>query len=117
AKAGDRLLVDDGRVGLQVTEIDENDVVCEVTEGGEVSDHKGVSLPGMDVSVPALTDKDVADRKSTRLNSSHGSISYAVFSLKKTKLLPWLRTGTNGASRRFLAICARSFRSSGACRS
>src|SRR5699024_8280392 len=61
AKAGDRLLVDDGRVGLQVTEIDENDVVCEVTEGGEVSDHKGVSLPGMDVSVPALTDKDVAD--------------------------------------------------------
>src|SRR5699024_9394985 len=61
AKTGDRLLVDDGRVGLPVTEVEENDVVCEVTEGGEVSDHKGVSLPGMDVSVPALTDKDVAD--------------------------------------------------------
>src|SRR5699024_12130967 len=54
-------LDEDGRVGLQVTEVDGNDVVCEVVEGGVVSDHKGVSLPGMDVSVPALTDKDVED--------------------------------------------------------
>jgi pyruvate kinase len=37
------------------------DVVCRVTEGGPVSDNKGLSLPGMNVSVPALSDKDVAD--------------------------------------------------------
>lgn len=61
AKPGDRLLVDDGRIGMTVTAVEGNDVVCEVTEGGEVSDHKGVSLPGMDVSVPALSEKDVTD--------------------------------------------------------
>ncbi|WP_181720100.1 MULTISPECIES: pyruvate kinase [Nocardia] len=61
AKAGDRLLVDDGKVGLTVTGVDGNDVVCRVTEGGPVSNNKGVSLPGMDVSVPALSEKDIED--------------------------------------------------------
>lgn len=61
AKAGDRLLVDDGKVGLVVTRVDGNDVVCRVTEGGPVSNNKGVSLPGMDVSVPALSEKDIED--------------------------------------------------------
>jgi pyruvate kinase len=61
ARPGDRMLVDDGKVGMVVTGIDGPDVVCEVTEGGQVSDHKGLSLPGMDVSVPALTGKDVED--------------------------------------------------------
>nr|WP_171192733.1 pyruvate kinase [Corynebacterium lujinxingii] len=61
AKPGDRLLVDDGKVGLVCTEVDGNDVVCKVTEGGPVSNNKGVSLPGMDISVPALSEKDKED--------------------------------------------------------
>lgn len=61
AKPGDRLLVDDGKVGLTVTGVEGNDVVCRVTEGGPVSNNKGVSLPGMDVSVPALSEKDIED--------------------------------------------------------
>lgn len=61
AKAGDRLLVDDGKIGLTVTGVDGNDVICRVTEGGPVSNNKGVSLPGMDVSVPALSEKDIED--------------------------------------------------------
>ncbi|KAA2258752.1 pyruvate kinase [Solihabitans fulvus] len=61
AKVGDRLLVDDGKVGLVVTDVEGPDVVCEVTEGGPVSDNKGLSLPGMDVSVPAMSEKDVED--------------------------------------------------------
>ncbi len=61
AKSGDRLLVDDGKVGLEVIRVEGNDVVCEVTEGGPVSNNKGVSLPGMDVSVPALSEKDIED--------------------------------------------------------
>ncbi|MFG1797267.1 pyruvate kinase [Nocardia sp. NPDC049149] len=61
AKPGDRLLVDDGKIGLTVTGVDGNDVVCRVTEGGPVSNNKGVSLPGMDVSVPALSEKDIED--------------------------------------------------------
>jgi pyruvate kinase len=61
ARPGDRLLVDDGKVGLVVTDVDGPDVVCEVTEGGPVSNHKGLSLPGMDVSVPAMSEKDIED--------------------------------------------------------
>ncbi|ALG12770.1 pyruvate kinase [Kibdelosporangium phytohabitans] len=61
AKAGDRLLVDDGKVGLVVKEVDNQDVVCEVVEGGPVSNNKGISLPGMDVSVPAMSEKDIED--------------------------------------------------------
>ncbi|CCQ16262.1 Pyruvate kinase [Rhodococcus sp. AW25M09] len=61
AREGDRLLVDDGKVGLVVTGVEGNDVLCRVTEGGPVSNNKGVSLPGMDVSVPAMSEKDIAD--------------------------------------------------------
>jgi pyruvate kinase len=61
AKPGDRLLVDDGNVGLTVTAVEGPDVVCEVTEGGKVSNNKGISLPGMDVSVPAMSEKDIED--------------------------------------------------------
>jgi pyruvate kinase len=61
ARSGDRLLVDDGKVGLVVTAVEGPDVVCQVIEGGPVSDHKGLSLPGMNVTVPAMSDKDCAD--------------------------------------------------------
>jgi len=61
AAPGDRLLVDDGKVALVVERIEGNDVVCTVTEGGPVSNNKGLSLPGMNVSVPALSEKDVED--------------------------------------------------------
>ncbi len=61
ARPGDRLLVDDGKVGLVCKSVEGNDVVCEVVEGGPVSNNKGVSLPGMNISVPALSEKDIAD--------------------------------------------------------
>ncbi|HEV8558199.1 MAG TPA: pyruvate kinase [Actinophytocola sp.] len=61
ARPGDKLLVDDGKVSLVVREVDSQDVVAEVTEGGPVSNNKGISLPGMDVSIPALSEKDVED--------------------------------------------------------
>jgi pyruvate kinase len=61
AVAGDRVLVDDGNVGLVVDRIDGDDVVCTVTEGGPVSNNKGMSLPGMNVSAPALSEKDIED--------------------------------------------------------
>ncbi|MCP9272623.1 pyruvate kinase [Mycolicibacterium arenosum] len=61
ASPGDRVLVDDGNIGLVVEHIDGNDVVCSVTEGGKVSNNKGMSLPGMNVSAPALSEKDIED--------------------------------------------------------
>ena len=61
AAPGDRVLVDDGKVALVVEGVDGTDVVCRVTEGGPVSNNKGLSLPGMNVSVPALSEKDIDD--------------------------------------------------------
>ncbi|MFJ4470467.1 pyruvate kinase [Streptomyces sp. NPDC089424] len=58
---GERILVDDGKVCLQVTEVDGPRVHTEVVEGGMVSDNKGLNLPGVAVSVPALSEKDEAD--------------------------------------------------------
>lgn len=58
---GDRVVVDDGRIVLEVAEIDGPRVRTRVTSGGTLSDHKGVNLPGVTVSAPALTDKDVED--------------------------------------------------------
>ena len=60
-RPGDKLLVDDGNVALIAVDIDGPDVVCDVTEGGVVSDNKGLSLPGVEVSVPALSEKDADD--------------------------------------------------------
>ncbi len=58
---GDTILIDDGNLQLVAQEVTETDVICEVTVGGPVSDHKGINLPGVPVSVPALTEKDEDD--------------------------------------------------------
>ncbi|WP_171169411.1 pyruvate kinase [Streptomyces sp. I05A-00742] len=58
---GERILVDDGRVTLEVAEVNGPRVRTVVLEGGMVSDHKGLNLPGVAVSVPALSEKDVED--------------------------------------------------------
>jgi pyruvate kinase len=58
---GDRVLVDDGKIGLLVEGIEGDDVICKVTEGGPISNNKGISLPGMNVSAPALSEKDIED--------------------------------------------------------
>ncbi|MFR9727421.1 pyruvate kinase [Streptomyces sp. MS19] len=58
---GERILVDDGRVALEVAAVDGADVRTRVVEGGLVSDHKGLNLPGVAVSVPALSGKDIDD--------------------------------------------------------
>ena len=63
ARPGDRLLIDDGKVGLVVHDVEGNDVICTVIEGGEVSNNKGISLPGMNVTVPAMSEKDIEDLK------------------------------------------------------
>jgi pyruvate kinase len=60
-RVGDRLLIDDGKLALSVVDVTGPDVWCLVVEGGPVSNNKGLSLPGVAVSVPALSDKDEED--------------------------------------------------------
>jgi pyruvate kinase len=60
-RSGDRILIDDGNVQLDVTSVIGNRVLLRVVVGGKVSDHKGINLPGVNVSAPALTEKDETD--------------------------------------------------------
>lgn len=60
-KPGDRILIDDGRVAMQAISVTDTDVVCEILEGNALSSNKGINLPGVAVSVPALSDKDEED--------------------------------------------------------
>jgi pyruvate kinase len=60
-KPGDRILIDDGKVTVEVTSVTKTDVVTKVIEPGAVSNNKGINLPGVAVSVPALSEKDVDD--------------------------------------------------------
>ena len=61
-KPGDFLLIDDGKVRVEVMEVkDGTDVVTKVIVPGPVSNNKGINLPGVAVSVPAMSDKDEED--------------------------------------------------------
>ncbi len=62
-KAGDTVLLDDGLIGLEVISIEGKEVKCSVRNTGELGEKKGVNLPGVKVSLPAISDKDKGDLK------------------------------------------------------
>ncbi|MDI2098097.1 pyruvate kinase [Ruicaihuangia caeni] len=76
-KPGDPLLIDDGRVALKVLETDGTVVTTEVVVGGPVSNNKGINLPGVAVSVPAMSEKDEADlRWAMELGADYIALSF-----------------------------------------
>lgn len=60
-KAGDSIMIDDGKVSVQVVQVKGSDVITKVIQPGMVSNNKGINLPGVAVSLPALSEKDIAD--------------------------------------------------------
>ncbi|MEW6661464.1 MAG: pyruvate kinase [Bacillota bacterium] len=58
---GDTILIDDGLISLEVKSVKGSEVSCAVLNGGEISNRKGVNLPGKEVNLPSITDKDIAD--------------------------------------------------------
>ncbi len=62
-KPGDRILLDDGRLELRVTQTSDSVVSTVVVTGGELGENKGMNLPGVKVSSPSLTEKDLEDLK------------------------------------------------------
>ena len=58
---GTRILIDDGLIELHVKEIKDADIVCDVVNGGYVSNHKGVNVPGVHLNMPYMSEKDVND--------------------------------------------------------
>lgn len=62
-KVGNRVLVDDGLIEMEVYEIEGNEVRCNVLNNGDLGENKGVNLPDTSVQLPALSEKDIADLK------------------------------------------------------
>ena len=60
-KPGDTLLIDDGLIGLAVKEIKGDDVVCQVVNGGELGQRKGINVPNVKVNLPGITERDKED--------------------------------------------------------
>lgn len=76
-KPGDTLLVDDGKIQLEATDTTQTTVVTKVIVGGMVSNNKGINLPGVAVSVPALSDKDEDDlRWALKLGVDYVALSF-----------------------------------------
>ena len=62
-KIGTQILIDDGKIELEVIEIKNKDVVCKVTNGGLLGNRKSINLPGTHVNLPSLKEKDIQDLK------------------------------------------------------
>ena len=60
-KPGDTILLDDGLIQLKVKEKKSNQILCQILEGGKLSDNKGINLPGVAISQPSFTKKDLQD--------------------------------------------------------
>lgn len=60
-EVGMRVLIDDGLIEMKVEKVDKNNIVCRVINGGIVSNHKGVNVPEVDLSMPYISDKDRED--------------------------------------------------------
>jgi pyruvate kinase len=60
-KKGDPILLCDGRIALRVVSTHGRDVICQVENGGELGEHKGINLPGVVLSIPSMTPKDRRD--------------------------------------------------------
>ena len=62
-KPGNVILIDDGLIGLEVETVKGVEILCKVTNGGELGERKGVNVPGVPIQLPSITDKDVEDIK------------------------------------------------------
>ena len=58
---GNRILIDDGLIELEVLEVKKKEIVCKIVNGGELGERKGVNVPNVKVKLPALTEKDKMD--------------------------------------------------------
>ncbi|MGH7932011.1 MAG: pyruvate kinase, partial [Candidatus Binataceae bacterium] len=89
---GDRVLLADGSIQLRVLDTDGTSVRCRVISGGPISDNKGINLPGVKITSPSLTEKDVAD---LAFGLEHGidfvALSFVRNAAEVTRLRSWLR--------------------------
>lgn len=76
-KPGEVVLIDDGKIELEVVKIEGKDIICKVTNGGELGNKKSINLPGTHVNLPALKEKDIQDLKDgCRVNFDYVAASF-----------------------------------------
>ncbi len=80
-KRGDSIFLADGVLEFAVDRVEDNTVHCVVVHGGHLGEHKGINLPGVDVSAPALTPKDIQDLE---FGLNHLDIDFVALSFVRT---------------------------------
>lgn len=102
--AGSFILINDGLIELRVTSIENRDLICEVINGGEISNHKSINLPNVELHLPAVTQKDVADLKFAVEN---GFDWIAASFVRKPEDVLEIRKVLASAGDREIKICAK----------
>ncbi|MCF0247475.1 MAG: pyruvate kinase [Synergistes sp.] len=78
---GQNIYIDDGAIALEVIETSPEEILCRITVGSELGEHKGINVPGANLSVPTLTEKDISD---LRWGAEH-EVDFVAVSFVRTK--------------------------------
>lgn len=103
-RVGTRILINDGLVSMVVKKVTETDVICDVIDGGELSDHKGVNVPGVELSMPYLSEADMNDLE---FGAKLGFDFIAASFVRSAADVAYLRKFTNALGWRSVRIIAK----------
>ena len=103
-RVGTRILINDGLVSMVVKKVTETDVICDVIDGGMLSDHKGVNVPGVELSMPYLSETDMNDLE---FGAKLGFDFIAASFVRSAADVAYLRKFTNALGWRSIRIIAK----------
>ncbi|HIU35272.1 MAG TPA: pyruvate kinase [Candidatus Fimenecus excrementigallinarum] len=103
-RAGTRILINDGLVAMRVEKVTDEDVVCTVEDGGMLSDRKGVNVPGVELSMPYLSETDMNDLE---FGAKLGFDFIAASFVRSAADVAYLRKFTNALGWRSVRIIAK----------
>ncbi len=101
---GTRILINDGLVAMVVKQITDTDLICEITDGGVLSDRKGVNVPGVELSMPYLSERDMSDLE---FGAKLGFDFIAASFVRSAADVAYLRKFTNALGWRSVRIIAK----------
>lgn len=103
-RVGTRILINDGLVSMVVKKVTETDVICDVIDGGVLSDRKGVNVPGAELSMPYLSETDMNDLE---FGAKLGFDFIAASFVRSAADVAYLRKFTNALGWRSVRIIAK----------
>lgn len=101
---GTAILINDGLISLRVKKVTATDIICEVTEGGILSNNKGVNVPGVELSMPYLSERDMTDLE---FGAKTGFDFIAASFVRTAADVDYLRKFTNSLGWRNVKIIAK----------